>query len=172
MFGSLLEHSIAVVQEERVWSPQCRHQEIQITVAIDVGEGGPGGEAIRGRHTRQLGYVFEPPAAEVSVQHVGTIQTGEIDVYEPITVYIPQCDTRSVEEKLVPEELLFGESVCKRDAGFGRLQLTQSVFAPSGYGELGPSVAVCIVPLHRARTATAERAERDQHPPKRERYVA
>ena len=68
----------------------CIDDQIQGAVSIQVGKRGPGGVFASTIHAVSAGHLFETPAALVQVKMVWAVQSAQINVAQPIAIYIRQ----------------------------------------------------------------------------------
>ena len=86
------EVALAVVHENRVRPSRREQDQVEIAVAIDVGERGPGRISVAGADAGGCRDVLEPPAAEVAVEGAAAFRAREKHVDEPVAVDIAYRD--------------------------------------------------------------------------------
>src|SRR5882762_1754928 len=90
--------------------------QIEIAVAIQVGQRSPGGGQTGASHPGLGRDVLELPVAEIPVEGVGPIQCTEVEVAPAIPIDVTSGDPRSVEENLVGEVTRLRQGVGEEDA--------------------------------------------------------
>src|SRR4029450_10757703 len=80
----LREPALAVVYENRVRPAGRGEHEIEVAVAIDVGERDTGRMAITCSDAGRLGNVLESPPAAVAIQRAAAFRAGEEHVHEAV----------------------------------------------------------------------------------------
>jgi hypothetical protein len=108
----------SIVQEQVGSLADRADEQVEVAIAIDVGEHRAGGIQIRTSHARTIGDVREAPVAQVSVKHVGAIQATEIQIHHSVSVHVAGGHTRSIEQDLVRKVPLLREKISERYPGY------------------------------------------------------
>src|SRR5439155_3675571 len=74
LFGEMAR---AVVQEERVRPAEGGQNQVQVAVAVDIGEGAPSRVPVGCRDSGALRDVYELPSPAVAIERVGSLRAGE-----------------------------------------------------------------------------------------------
>ena len=82
--------------------------EIQVAIAVDVGERSPGRIQIRAIHSRCFGDILEFPIAQVAVKLALRTQATEEEITPTISIDITCRDAGTVEQNLVGQVPLLG----------------------------------------------------------------
>ena len=145
------EPAPTVVQVERVGGVGVAHQQIEITVAVDVGERRAGAPAPLAGQARGFGHVLEPQGPKLRKQPVRSVDRGQIEVRAPVPVHVAHRHPGAV----VPEAVaaVGGADVRKRHAGGRCVEPGEALRAGSASGQ--PTAA-------RRPRCTAGRAAADQ----------
>ena len=153
--GTLGEHAVAVVDEQRHSPAERADQEVQVAVAVDVGEHGAGRVAAGHRDAGRRGDVLEAPVAQVAVQGIRALVAGEVDVGAAVSIHVPQRHAAALRQVTVPERAVERDGVGESNAGAGREQLGEAGPAPGRYAQRAPAVAGLSLPLRAARRRAA-----------------
>ena len=99
--------SVAVVQKAEDPIAELGDEQIEKSVAIDVGEDRAAIIAFAGCDPGFLGNVLESPVSEVLIERVMTVETAEVDVGQAIVIKIAYGDARSVVKDSIGRTRLF-----------------------------------------------------------------
>jgi len=113
----LREHPVPVVQEQRHTAAQCADEQVQVAVAVHVGEHGARGVAPREGDASPSGDVLEAPASQVLVQDVRAFVARQVDVWPAVAVHIAQGHAAALRQVAVPERAVERDGVGETDAG-------------------------------------------------------
>jgi hypothetical protein len=113
------EASVTVIGEDVSALTDAVHDEIEVSVAIEVGERGTGGAHPLARHAGRGGHILEPPAAQVAVEHVGIIDAAKVNVAKPVSIDVTQSHAGPVQVDLVGQISVQGECIGELNAGAG-----------------------------------------------------
>ena len=100
----LREVALAVVQEDRVRPARREQDQIEVAVAVDVGERGTGRVAVARADAGRLRDVLELPAAEIPVERAAALRAAEKDVDEPVAVDVAERDAGALPENAIAEQ--------------------------------------------------------------------
>ena len=67
------------------------NQQVQIGIPIQIRKGASSRIALRAVQSGCQGDIFKTPLASIAVESIGTIQRGEIKVYQAITIHITRA---------------------------------------------------------------------------------
>ncbi len=144
--GGVGEVAGAVVEEQAVGAAQGGEQQVEVAVAVDVGEHGAGGEALGGGHAAGGGGLGEAPGALVEVEGVGALDAGEVEVGPAVGVHIPNRHPRAVHQEPVLERAGLADPVDEVETGPGSVELGEAGAASVGHRQLPPAVAALVMP--------------------------
>ena len=74
--GHIPETSLAVVQEQSNALADPVDQQVQVTITVDIREGGASRGLAGTRHTRGGRYLLESPMTQVAIERIGIVQTA------------------------------------------------------------------------------------------------
>ena len=140
------EHPVPVVDEQRHATPQRADEQVQVAVAVHVGQHRSRGVTPRQRDARLGGDVLEPPATQVAVQNVRALVAREIDVGKAVPVHVAQGHAAALRQVAVPERAVEGDRVGEVDAGLGWGKLGEPRTATARHAQLAPPVPRLLVP--------------------------
>ena len=101
--GIELEMAAAVVDENRRAAPDGIHKQIQIAIAVEVGERATGGIEMGQLKPGGVRDVLKPPAPEIPPQRTASAEARKEQVDESVAVDVPGGDAGAVEKNLVGE---------------------------------------------------------------------
>src|SRR5690348_4177088 len=87
------------------------YEQVEVAIAIDVGEDRAGGIQEGGFGKCGVGDVFKLPLAEVLVEAAAVVESGEEQVAPPIAIDITGSHAGAVEEDLVCEVTVQSEEI-------------------------------------------------------------
>jgi hypothetical protein len=99
--GRLVEMALTVIQEKTGAGANPVNQQVEITVAIDVGENRPRGILAKASDSRLLSDVLEPPSTQIPVEPVAAFESAEIEVTPAISIHVATRDTRTIQADLI-----------------------------------------------------------------------
>src|SRR5690606_4482609 len=108
------------------------HDQIKISVAVDVGESGSGRGLVGARHTGGCRDVLEAPVSEVAVERVGRIEAAEVEIAESVAIDVTRGDAGPVEEDLVGQRAFLIKTVREGDANACRVHQDEARSAMVG----------------------------------------
>ena len=115
--GGIGEFPVAIVEEAEDAATGHGHQEVEMTVAIDVCEDGAAGGGQRFGEPGGAGDVLEAEVAEIAVERVMAGQVAEEDVGPAVAVEVAGGDTCAVVEDAIRGAGEFVEDVGEGDPG-------------------------------------------------------
>lgn len=144
-FGSgELEPALAEVAEELDAVAEGGDEQVEVTIAIKVGEGGSGGgPALAGEaDAGGIGDIGEAVVPEIAIEAVGAGDGAEVEVAEAVAIDITGGDAGAVHEVLVAEDEGGGEVIGEVDTGdfggeSGEAGERRHGWAGLGYGRKG-----------------------------------
>src|SRR5205809_7588362 len=95
------EVSFAIVEENVAASSKGVNDQIEVAVAIDVGEAGAGGIQAGAANPGGGGYIFEMPVAEIAEEMTASTETSEEEIAPSVTVDVARGNTGTVQENLI-----------------------------------------------------------------------
>ena len=128
------------------------HEQIQITVAIEIGERRAGRVLIRAGHARARGDVCKLPAAQISVERATALQPREENVATPVAIHVAQRDTRADEANLILRHAPVGKVIGEMNSGGRFSQRGEAGLAAAGNGQCRVTRA-CVRAPFRLRSA-------------------
>ncbi len=143
--GSVDKGAGPVAQKERVRVAEGGDQEIEVTIAVHVGED-CAGRVPSGQGQCRCCHLAEPPAAQVQVERVGAFGVAEVEVGKAVFVHVPDGNAGTIRQKLVLEECGIADPVGEADPGAGGGKLGEPGLAASGSRQLTPAIPRFLVP--------------------------
>ena len=144
--GMLGEHAVPVVEKERHALAEGADEQVEVAVAVHIGEHGSRrvpprqGDAGPGRD------VLEAPVTEVLVQGVRALVARQVDVGESVSIHVADGHSAALREVAVLQCVLERDGVGEADAGPGRRELGESGAAAARHGEIAPAEPRFLVP--------------------------
>ena len=164
--GPLGEHAVPIVDEQRHAPAERADEQVQVAVAVDVGEDGAGREAPRHRDARLGRDVLEAPVAQIAVQGVRALVARQVNVGKPVSIHVAQGDPAALRQVAVPEGAVEGNGIGESNPGPGWRQLDKARPAAAGHIELMPASSGLFVPDWWGRRTAARPAEQHQREPR------
>jgi hypothetical protein len=90
--GDLGETPLAVIEKDAEPVPQRGHQQVQVTIPVQIGKGRPGRVLARAFDSCLARDIDEPPVAEVAVEHVVGVEPAEVEVAPAVAVDVAGGD--------------------------------------------------------------------------------
>src|SRR5260221_5770038 len=91
----------AVVQKKPGPAATGIDEQIQIAIAIDIGQHGPSGELPLASHTGLGGDVLEPPVAQVFVEDIPALQITKIKIAPSVAIHVAGGNARTISQNAV-----------------------------------------------------------------------
>ncbi len=135
---------MTIIEEDVRAAAEGIDQQVEVTVAIDIGKDGPGRfQAVAG-DTGGLRHFFKPSAAQISIEGIGATEATEIEIAPAIAIDITGGHAGAIDEDLVEGGLIVGQEVGELnsgniwrqqgEAGMSRIGECQWAFAKTGAG--------------------------------------
>ena len=124
-----------------------RDEQVEIVVAVDVGERRPTGKLGGASRASGRSGVLELPVAEVAVHHVTTVESAEVNVTVPVVIVVAHGYAGTVEQVFVGDQDDGGEGVGKLHPGLRRVHQREPWLAAAGIGEVGPATHSTRLPI-------------------------
>jgi hypothetical protein len=86
--GDLLKMALAVIKKSAHTLAHGTNQQIQVTIAVQVGQNGAGGILPWASHAGGFCYILELPPTAVSKEFVWTIQPAEVEITPAVPIDI------------------------------------------------------------------------------------
>jgi hypothetical protein len=90
VLGGIGEFSVAVVQKAEHATAEPGHEQIQKTIAIDVGEDRPAVVAFTRSKAGLFGDIFESPITQILVERVLSVQAAKVNIRQAVVIIIPR----------------------------------------------------------------------------------
>ena len=144
--GHLCEAAFAVIQKRAGAAAQAVHQQIQIAVAVDVGEHAAGRELVRTGDPGPGRDVLEPPIPEVAIEHVVAFKPAEIDVHPAVAIDIAERHTRADFVEAVGGHRGIRQPVAEGNPGVAGLQQREARVTARRNRQRGETIAGALLP--------------------------
>src|SRR5262245_11717246 len=105
---------------------QCRDEQVEITIAIDIDKQSACGMKSRQSNTRSSSHVFKSPASEISVQRVGAGDRAEVKIAQAIAIEVSGGHSGSVHVIVVLDDLAWRQRIGAGNSGVLRRQFSES----------------------------------------------
>ena len=97
------EVPLAIIYENVCSASQRIDDQVQIAIAVDVGQNRAGRVQGRAGHPGRSRHVLEFPTTKIVVEHIRPIQSAEVKIAQTIAIHVPGSHTRAVD----------GDGLCK-----------------------------------------------------------
>ena len=179
LLGRIGESAAAVVDEQAVATSDGRHEEVGISVVVDVGERRADADLAWDPNASRPGDVVELAVAQISPELVATQLVHEVDIQAFVSIDVGDSDSVAVVvvHQFVGFARVVGDTVHERDAA-----LEQAILEPEIVEDLeaAPRAELRLLPLTHPRRVEdllgmgnrRERPGRGQGPQCREQFGA
>src|SRR5437879_1780219 len=139
-------------------------QQVQVSVAVDVGENGACRILVSATDTGGVRDILKPPVAEIAKERVvPAIEATKINITETVAIHVPQSDARTIQQVLIGDRSFVGNEVGKGNPGGFRRQQRETDLAEFGHRQFAPTIARPGLPVQLA--ALSQGATRQEQGP-------
>jgi hypothetical protein len=135
--GRLAEMAFAVIKEDVTATRDRIDNQIEVSIAIDIGKACSSDIESRATHACNRSDVLEMPIAQVTEEMAIACETRQENVAPPIAVHIGRGHSGAVEENLVGEVPFLREKVREQDADRAIVHERKSRLAGRIEGDFG-----------------------------------
>ena len=133
--------AFAIVHKIGVRAAIRGHVKVEVSVAVEVHEGGAHGRQMFAVDAGLIRDVLKLEVAEISVKRVAAFDVAEIEVGPAVAIHVTHGDPRATHQVLILAGAFEGERVGEADAGLGE----REQFEPGGpggrHGQRGAAVS-------------------------------
>src|SRR2546426_9323553 len=108
--------AFSIVEKKSSARGNAIDQQIQITITIDIGEGGAGRKLSSARCCSYI-HFFKAPIAKIAIEPVGALQTAKVNVRPSISVHIADRHPGTIVCNSVGQIGIALEHIRKPDSG-------------------------------------------------------
>ena len=100
--------------------------QVEVAVTIEINQRAAGRRNIGAGHAGGLGFIGEPPVAQVAIQTASPIEAAKKQIAPAVAIHVTRRHAGAVEENLIGEMALLREDVGKSDSALRRRQASET----------------------------------------------
>src|SRR5258708_29226692 len=139
--------SLAIVLENSGAASHGIDQQVQVAVAVNVGENRAGRILVSTTDPGGVGDVLKSPIAKIAEEFVVAIEAAEVEVAKAVAIDIPERDPGAAQQIAVGNRSLIRNEIRKKNPGGFRQQESEASLARRRHRQLAPAIAGTGLPI-------------------------
>src|SRR5436309_2968533 len=118
--------SATIVKKQPGAAANRIHEQVQVAVAIHVGEHRPRGELVGTSDACLCRNIFKLPIPEIAIEYIRPFKAAEINIAPAVPIDVAKGETGAIFQHAVLRRGRVGKMIRERNAGYLRRQRSES----------------------------------------------